>query len=385
MTDLTAGLLPSNATAFERTHLEAMARAWGLDFDAIGRQSDPDTCDAALLPFLFFDGGGTVWSDAWTVERQRQVVRDLFTYKRLEGSPAGVEAYLNLADALVIDEELPPANAFLVPEDALDYAALVALMPELRLYHDTPPTYEPDAFFYGRDHWGTSHFVPSTAGPGGRYAVLVDQGVETPLGIVLIGPRGEAIVRLPAERGSAAFWGDAVWGETFFGEPAPAAAFTEGFSYAPDDPGFVLRRLENRRDPAEAFLRDGFWGDAFLVPDGRLGGYYDALTLWDPARVPSHTSPATGGAFWGDFRFGLPAYHAILTVALPGTPAEAPAAWEHWGAGFLIPHDPGPIAFAMQAAEAARRPGDRILIDLSPTGAGASAMPLPDLDLEISL
>lgn len=375
-------LLPTSTTPFERAHLAAQIAAWPLDVAALARQSDPLTCDAALLPFLFFDGGGTVWSDVWTVERQRQVVRDLPTYKRLEGSPAGVEAYLNLADALVLAEELPPGDAFFLPDDALDPAAIAALMPELRLYHDAPPTMEPDAFFYGRDHWGDGSFVPPSPSPLGRYAVLYDRGVETPLGTADYAPDGSARLFVPAERGNAFFYGDAFLDETFYGEIAPASTAVTAIDISTADPGFALRRLTFLRTPEEMFFGDGAWGDAFLIPDGRLGGYYDALTVWEPSRIPSHTSPITGGAYWGAFRFGLPAHHALLTVALPGSPGAVPAPWEHYGAGFLVPHDPAPIAFAMQAAEAARRPGDRILIELSPTSAGGTAMPLPDLDTE---
>lgn len=383
MTNRTAGLLPdATSTGFELAHLEAMAHAWGLDFDAVARQSDPDTCDPAFLPFLFFDRGGTVWSDAWPEARQRQVVRDLLTLKRLEGSPAGVEAYLNLADGLVLAEDLPPGDAFFLPDDALDAAAVAALMPELRLYHDAPPTLEPDAFFYGRDHWGVGHFAPPAASPLGRYAVLYDQGVETPLGTADYAPDGSARLFVPAERGNAFFHGDAFLGETFYGEIAPASTAVTDLDVSTADPRFTLRRLTSLRTAEEMFFRDGAWGDAFLIPDGRLGGYYDALTVWEPSRIPSHTSPLTGGAYWGAFRFGLPAHHALLTVALPGSPGAVPAPWEHYGAGFLIPHDPAPIAFAMQAAEAARRPGDRLLIALSPTSAGGSPMPLPDLDTE---
>ena len=89
---VTDPLLPPSATDFESAHLAAMAEAWPLDFDAPSRQSDPDTCDEALLPFLFFDRGGLVWSDRWPTEKKRRVVRDLFTYKRLEGTPAGAVA-----------------------------------------------------------------------------------------------------------------------------------------------------------------------------------------------------------------------------------------------------------------------------------------------------
>ena len=149
MIDLTEGLLPTTATGFERAHIEAMARAWGLPFAQVARQSDPYTCDAAWLPFLFFDRGGTLWSDAWPEDKRRRVVADLFTYKRLEGTPAGLEAYLNLADGVVLDEVLPPANAFLLDDTGLDNAAILALMPQLRLYGEWPDTENLDAVFLG--------------------------------------------------------------------------------------------------------------------------------------------------------------------------------------------------------------------------------------------
>ena len=373
-------LLPDVAAGYLRDNFDAQVLAWPLDHGALSRQSDPMTCDEVLLPHLFFDRGGLVWSDAWPVEKRRRVVRDLFTYKRMEGTPAGVEAYINLADGFLTREELPPGHAYLIPEDTLDYDGVLALMPQLRLYHDHPPSYEPASFFWGASHWSLEFWTPETASPLGRYPVLWDAGVETPLTASDLKLDGK-VARLyhPGDSGNAAFWGSETfyWGENHFGETYEFPPIV--FDLA--DPSLSRQRLPSFAYAEEAYWGATHWSASYWMPDSALGGVYDRLYLWEPSRIPQHVSAMTAGAFWGAFRYGVPNYHCLLEVALP-EPGGLPGAWMHWGEGYWLPQDPGPIAFLMEAVEAARRPGDRILIELAPTAAGVYAPPLPDLDPE---
>lgn len=372
-------LLPSGATPFERAHLTADIAAWPLDIAAIARQDDPLTCDPAWLPFLFFDKGGLVWSDGWTLAKKRQVTRDLFTYKRLEGTPAGVEAYLNLADALLIEEELPPGAAYLLPDETLDREAVLALMPQLRLYHDHPPRFEPweTAFWGGETFWSEASWTPETASPLGRYAVLWDAGTQTPLAANELSiDKKTATLRRRGEAGSASFWGEFAWGAaSYFGD----IVGHEPLVFDLADPGLVTTRDTGARVFEETFWGDGFWSATYWVPDDQ-SGRYERLYLWDPDRIPRGTSAYSAGAFWGAFRYGVPPHHSLLTVAIASDPPALPGAFLFWGEGYWLPQSHKRIAFAMQAAEAARRGGDRILITLSPTSAGGVSLPLPGLD-----
>ena len=144
-------------------------------------------CDADKLPWLAFDRGLIVWSDDWPEDRRRHYVRDAWIYLRLQGSPLGVEALLNLADGAVVAEVLPPADSFLVDDDGLTHAQILALMPQLRLYHHWPDIdASPGALFLDAGCFdGPATFVPDQTGVLGRYPVIYDPatGGETPLDV----------------------------------------------------------------------------------------------------------------------------------------------------------------------------------------------------------
>lgn len=376
---VTDRLLPGNRTAFESSHLAAMAEAWPLDFDAVARQSDPDTCDEALLPFLFFDKGGTVWSDAWPVAKKRQVVRDLYTYKRLEGTPRGIEAYLNLAGAYVFREDLPPARAFAISDKGLTHAQVQALMPQLRLYHDWPDRPTTGRAFAGRNFARRSFAVRDLIGPRGRYPVLWDKGVATPLGVADAGSDGRTVtLTREGTKGSAAYAGRAFAGASCLGRPAGGERLTFDLL----DPEIVLERAAPPLPKPVAMAGRGAAGQTFARNDTGARGAYDRLILNDPSRIPTQGAKASSAAFAGVTWLGLKPYHVLLKASIPGDPVLVPPRWRFAGQGFAIPERGRTLRFAMRAANAARRAGDRILIELNPTAKGGRAPALPNLDPE---
>jgi hypothetical protein len=378
---LATQVLAPNATEFERAHLQAQFDAFDLDVDAIERESNPDTCHVDKLPFLALDKGLTVWSENWPEERKRSFVRDAWRYKVIEGSPAGIEAYINLGDGYVFDEVLPPARAFLVDdEDSLDHEAILSIMPQLRLYWHWPDREIPDAAMLTRDFVGESFAMVDDAQLLGRYPVIWDDGVVTPLGVgsVDLGPDSKtATLTRPGERGGALYVGEAfAGGASYFG---PVGGFEHVVFDLEDS------RMTRERDPVDAlreqaFPTRGFVGDFFLTADLGDYGTFDRLYLSDPARIPTTTGLASGAAYVGRSWVGLPPYHMVLTVAMPGDPEFIPAPWQFVGEGYSISPDPERVASIMRLVEASRRSGDRVLIDLSPTSLGGSALPLPALD-----
>ena len=100
-------------------------------------------------------------------------------------------------------------------------------------------------------------------------------------------------------------------------------------------------------------------------------------------RAASRRAPTRPGRPCSSIRlwFGIPAYHQILTAALPGDPLTAlPQHWQFWDAGFLFDvGDHANLDLAMEALSAGKRVGDRILVDPAPTFAGTRAAALPTM------
>lgn len=83
-------LLPPAATPFERHAEAATARIVAPPPD-IRRVWNPDTCPAALLPWLAWAFGVEDWRDYWTEATKRTIVRNAIPLRRKRGTRAAVE------------------------------------------------------------------------------------------------------------------------------------------------------------------------------------------------------------------------------------------------------------------------------------------------------
>ena len=382
MTDaLAIELLPKqSSTPYEAANLGAMIEAWPLDIDAIRRESDPMLCAADKLSFLAFDRGLTLWSDAWPEAKKRSYVRDAWIYKRLEGTPLGVEAYLNLADGALIAEVLPPADSFLVDDDGLTHQQIEDLMPQLRLYHYWPEIdASPGALFLDAGCFdGPAALVPDQTGVLGRYPVLYDPqtGLETPLDINDVSETAVTVSLTGQSYAGGGFFLDAgfldqgLFGDAFV--PMPII-----FDLA--DPAMETLRISPPLRAVQAAFDTKFFDATYWTPDLGDEGTYDRLYVYDPSRIPSGTNGARAAMFLDSSWFGLLPYLELLTAAVPGDPLPAlPQSWQFWDAGFLFDADDHPqLDFALDAIRLAKRGGDRVLIELDPTFAGTRAATLP--------
>lgn len=87
-------LLPPNATAQERHLEQATSRAFNLPTPA--RQVlDPDTCPAALLPWLAWAVSVPEWESGWTEAQKRAVIRNAIFVHRHRGTPGAVRRALS--------------------------------------------------------------------------------------------------------------------------------------------------------------------------------------------------------------------------------------------------------------------------------------------------
>lgn len=366
-----------NKTPYVVSHLDAQLQAWELDHKAIERESDPDYCSPDKLPFLAFDKGVVVWHDHWSIERKRFVAKHGWTYKRIEGTPAGIEAYLNLLDTWVHSEVLPPARAFLMDDTGLDHEAILELMPQLRLYHDWPTRELPDAAMADRDFTDETFLFDDIVRYLGRYPVIWDNGVETPL--------QESDTFKDGDEIELYFYGDAGWApfetyafldEAYLVEPENKPPFKANLA----DPTMSRQRLNVTLYPDEATTDDRFVGDVFVAEDLATRGWYDRLYLWEPERIPTSIGIATGPAFLDETWLGLSPYHIIMTIAMPGYPTEVPQHWQYVDETFVIDAEPETTHFPMLAALAAKRGGDRLWFQLASEARDGAAATLPTLD-----
>lgn len=113
--EVTADLLPPNATNAERALSLAVARA--ANVPTIVRTTwNPATCPPALLPWLAWAFSVDEWSDAWTVEEKRAAIVASHFVHRHKGTIGAVRASLAAlglnSQVLEWFQEEPPAEPY---------------------------------------------------------------------------------------------------------------------------------------------------------------------------------------------------------------------------------------------------------------------------------
>lgn len=390
MTDLRAAdLLPKLAsTPYEFANLGAMLAAWPINVREVLRQSDPMVCDAVLLPWLAFDRGLRLWRDDWLEIKKRRYIRDAWIYLRLQGTPLGIEAYLNLAGGRVIEEHLPPSLSFLIPDDGLTHQQVLDLMPQLRLYHQHPAAYPNRGTAFVGSYLDGCALVPDAGTIFGRYPVIYDPAteIETPVQATPLATLDQTSTKVsfsePTYGGGATYAGVSFIGNCFLGDPVGPAPLVLDLA----DPTMVTVR-DTRPLPAKtAAVSRSYLGDCYLDPDLGDAGTYDRLYIFDPTRIPPVLNRARAATFIGVSYLGVAPYHQLLKIAVPGTPALVRPGAAFVGTSYLdgsaylfdaadrTNHD-----FALEAIATAKRAGDRILVDLAPTFAGTRDATLPSM------
>ncbi len=102
---MTVSLLPPNATALERAIEGPSGRVDALPVP-VDTVWSPETCPAALLPWLAWAFSVDTWNPAWSEKIKRQVIAQSFDVHRVKGTLGAVKralAALDL-DAVTISE-----------------------------------------------------------------------------------------------------------------------------------------------------------------------------------------------------------------------------------------------------------------------------------------
>ncbi|NBN62783.1 phage tail protein I [Pannonibacter tanglangensis] len=176
MTHRARDLLPASSDPFERAALQAMIDDLPVPLQ---RCLDPDTCPAEFLPFLAHANSVDLWSDDWSEERKRQVIREWPDLAARIGTLSAIRQALRYVDAELVDVMVPPARFVVGSLDDAGIAAWKARLPQLRIYNrvrSAPKVGTP----WRRFVVGRTAVVPEVAWAyAGEEGVLYDPATDT--------------------------------------------------------------------------------------------------------------------------------------------------------------------------------------------------------------
>lgn len=89
-------LLPPNRAALEVALEQVTART--LDPDTIATLWDPNTCPAALLPWMAWAYSVDEWDDEWSDDVKRWVVFESMTIHKMKGTPSSIRRVMDALD-----------------------------------------------------------------------------------------------------------------------------------------------------------------------------------------------------------------------------------------------------------------------------------------------
>ncbi len=99
---MTVSLLPPNATALERAIERPSGRVDALPVP-VDTVWSPETCPAALLPWLAWAFSVDTWNPAWSEKIKRQVIAQSFDVHRVKGTLGAVKRALAALDLDDVD------------------------------------------------------------------------------------------------------------------------------------------------------------------------------------------------------------------------------------------------------------------------------------------
>lgn len=346
-----------------------------------------DTCPEDLLPWLAWAMSVDLWSDAWPIERQREIIRDSFKLHRLKGTLGGIKRYVELVDSRVTRAIVPPQSPFWAPHDQASIDRWEETLPEVRIY----PRREPgtgDGFYFDADYTDDDGEVPgafyeANRAPedGGDRIVFYRDGVETEIDwIQSVHPAygSHTQLGLPGSAGPGHF----LLGEDYFDEAhyTSAADFETDVVALPPLPPEDIRAGWYRvtrvtpdfvDDGGSAGLGHHYLGDGILDdgPDNALDGDYYAGNeapwqvyrrwfLFSPASEPGDPD---GWSYYDDFRYGMPPHTAELWVDIPET-APRDHAYDSID-DFFGEHDLSRLWKTAEAIDLSKSLRDQVLIE----------------------
>lgn len=384
MADLVS-LLPGNASPRELAIEATSASRWPLPVDLVRAVSRHDTCPAELLGYLAWARGVDLWRDEWPIALKRHVAGRALLDQRLKGTLALHERYLGYVGAKLIRAITPPSRfVFGRRRTEPETEALLAAMPEIRIYRQAMPRVTRGRAVWGRFHWSrpTGWSSEAAAAVHETRAVLEKGGVAIGLRIAEITPAGAdadlglfSRLYFPHPWAGARVlgaghcrhqrrWGGAgstSWVVSFQAGPAAGRrTVSRGLAPAGTEPETIMARHAAPRAKAwhgRRTTRRCWWRRSTAEAH-----VYDRLRLWDAAIAGEATSRQR--SWWSWSWRGQPTHSAVLAI---GVAAKAPTRKRWWGGplvGMLRQHDGRPLDAALDAIRAAAMPHETLFVDL---------------------
>ena len=201
-------LLPTNAGIFEK----AMSRAGATRLPTLSALAevvrtlwDPWSCPESELKLLAWAWSLDIYEEWWPESRRRRTIAESRLYHSRKTTTAAARMALGYRDATLVRVNTPRQGFFAdVPVSATDEARWRANLPEIRIYDPAPVVLM-------RRPWGFAgvNLIARADARLARRAVLVRDGVETPLRVIPLGDpamQGERIV-LPVPKRPAGIVG----------------------------------------------------------------------------------------------------------------------------------------------------------------------------------
>lgn len=387
------GVMPKNATLWERVLGKNVDRLLELDADRIRHLWDPWKCDIDDLPYLAWALSVDIWDVDWPEAKKRAVTANAIRDHRRKGTLGGIETYLGYRDTIIRKAVQPPAKPFAVQGiKPGEREAWIAHLPQIRIY---PYLTEREApahrgflngpgghrSFLGKG--GERSFVQASKGPSlyGRRATFQQEGSEEVEAQVeeqaVYGQAPSEVVRIGFGQSRRAFFGKTSMGHGFM-QKSRASQRVVNVRLSPDagsqflaSSGLQLQDVSPTRvnqirvaPKPRAFMGRDFFGAKtprmLTTQAPRL--IYDRFALIVPGvDAPIHH----GHSFMGFARFGIEPFTAELRIELPMKRPTWRAGVGRRGfmSGFLKKADMTPLTNAREAIGQARGLTDTVLID----------------------
>lgn len=398
-------LLPGHASPFRRTVEEASAKRLEIEF-ALRSIDDAERVPEQFIPFLAWGLSTDLWDRNWSIERKRAVAKAWWDLHRRKGTLTGIKDAVRFFGAEVVAARRPPDATY--PDPAMsrqERDAYLERFRQIRLYAYRSGGTANYGAFIGSGYRLPRLFIGSRAFPTftdapariGKRAFIFDPATGDEVAVKQV-TRVDAIeersavefdqISLPGSAGKAAFVGRrpiakvftmdvgsgrrtySVRVDTTYRETT-SALHISGIepSAQPIDVRTRKARLPGQRVLGQLFPKrtgratefinrpsDGVHR-AFLPPSTAHLRIFDQIFLFEEDRQADRRGART---FIGNTRLGMPAYHARLTLEMPGN--ISPFAVQRFVRGFLMKTDKSRLKQAIDAVRVSKSLRDDIVV-----------------------